>query len=147
MRFLPGFVNYMNKRDWLTRVLRNEAYEKTPLGFWFHFAADELIDGFSDPAVIRQNIEGHQKFFNEFQPDMIKIMTDGFFIYPNREFQNARTASDLWKVKSIGADHPWITEQAAFAKTITGLFGKEVMCFYNVFSPATTFKFVRLVSK
>jgi uroporphyrinogen decarboxylase len=137
----------MNKRDWLMQVLRNETPEKTPLGFWFHFAADELTDGFIEPEIIRQNIEGHRKFFNEFQPDMIKIMTDGFFIYPNREFQNARTAADLWKVKPIGGDHPWITEQAAFVRTITGLFGKDVMCFCNIFSPATTFKFVRLGSK
>ncbi|GHV95612.1 uroporphyrinogen decarboxylase [Spirochaetia bacterium] len=136
----------MSKREWVMQALRNETLEKIPLGFWFHFAADELIDGFGDPKVIKQNIEGHKKFFHDFQPDIVKIMTDGFFIYPNREFQNARTAADLRNVTSIGADHPWIREQAAFAKTITSLFGKEVMTFYNIFSPATTFKFVRLGS-
>jgi len=137
----------MNKREWLMKVLSNEILDEIPLGFWFHFADDELTDGFIDPKIIEQNIEGHKKFFNGFQPDMIKIMTDGFFIYPNREFQTARTPEDLWKVKSIGADHPWIEKQAVFAKTITNLFGKEVMTFYNIFSPATSFKFVRLASK
>ncbi|MDR1586287.1 MAG: uroporphyrinogen decarboxylase [Treponema sp.] len=136
----------MNKREWVLRVLRNESVERVPLGFWFHFTADELIDGFLDPRVIERNIEGHKKFFREFQPDILKIMTDGFFMYPNREFQDARTAKELWKVKSIGPDHPWIEEQVAFAKTITGLFGGEVLTFYNIFSPATTFKFVRLGS-
>jgi uroporphyrinogen decarboxylase len=136
----------MNKRDWLLRALGNEPLEEIPLGFWFHFSADELVDGFSDPRIIEENIEGHKKFFREFQPDMIKIMTDGFFIYPNKEFQSARTAADLWKVKSIGADHPWIEKQIAFAKTITDLFGKQVFTFYNVFAPATTFKFVRMGS-
>jgi uroporphyrinogen decarboxylase len=47
-------------------------------------------------------------------------------------------------VRPIGTDHPWITKQVEFAKTLTGLFGKEVFCFYNIFSPATTFKFVRM---
>jgi uroporphyrinogen decarboxylase len=78
---------------------------------------------------------------------MLKIMTDGFFIYPNREFQSAQTPADLWKVQPIGADHPWIQRQLDFAKTITALFGAEVMTFYNIFSPATTFKFVRMASK
>jgi len=137
----------MNKREWLARWLANETLEKIPLGFWFHFSEDELVDAFADRKMIEKNIEGHKKFFNDFQPDMMKIMTDGFFIYPNREFQEAETAGDLWKVKSIGADHPWIEEQAAFAKTMTDFFGKEVMVFYNIFSPATTFKFVRLGSK
>jgi uroporphyrinogen decarboxylase len=136
----------MNKRDWLLQVFRGEAAEKVPLGFWFHFAADELVDGFLDPRIIKENIEGHKKFFHAFQPDMLKIMTDGFFIYPNRAFQEARSAADLWKVKSIGPDHPWIEEQVSFAKTITGLFGGEVFTFYNIFSPATTFKFVRMAA-
>ena len=137
----------IHKRDWLTQVLRNEPGTEIPLGFWFHFVPDELVDGFAAPGIIEQNIAGHKKFFAEFQPDMLKIMTDGFFIYPNKEFQNARTAADLWKVKSIGADHPWIRRQLDFAKTITGLFGREVMTFYNIFSPATTFKFVRMASR
>jgi len=142
----------MNKREWLSSWLSNETLEKIPLGFWFHFAKDELIDGFLDNGLIdrkkvEKNIEDHKKFFNDFQPDMIKIMTDGFFIYPNREFQEAKTPQDLRKVKSIGEDHPWIKEQAAFAGTLAGLFGKQVMLFYNIFSPATTFKFVRLGNK
>jgi uroporphyrinogen decarboxylase len=136
----------MNKRKWLARWLANETLEKIPLGFWFHFAQDELADGFADRKIIEKNIEGHKKFFNDFQPDMVKIMTDGFFIYPNREFQEAKTTADLWKVKPIGEDHPWIEEQAAFALAMIGLFGGEVMTFYNIFSPATTFKFVRMAS-
>ena len=142
----------MNKREWLGRWLANDTLDKIPVGFWFHFAQDELADAFQedgsiDRSIIEKNIEGHKKFFNDFNPDMIKIMTDGFFIYPNREFLEAEMPQDLWKVKSIGENHPWIEEQASYAKTIAGLFGKEVMLFYNIFSPATTFKFVRLGNK
>jgi len=142
----------MNKREWLCSWLSNEHLEKIPLGFWFHFARDELDDGFLadgliDRKKVEKNIEDHTKFFNDFQPDMIKIMTDGFFIYPNREFQEAKTPEDLWNVKPIGADHPWIKEQAAFAGKLVDLFGREVMLFYNIFSPATVFKFVRLGNK
>jgi uroporphyrinogen decarboxylase len=133
----------MNKREWVLKVLRNEAAGPVPAGFWFHFVPDELRDGFVYPEIFEENIRGHEKFYRDFQPDLVKIMTDGFFIYPNREFRAALTAADLWKVQSIGVDHPWIDKQVEFAKTITGMFGKEVCCFYNIFSPATTFKFVR----
>jgi uroporphyrinogen decarboxylase len=134
----------MNKREWVSRVLRHEKTGRVPAGFWFHFVPDELTDGFVHPEIFEQNIQGHKKFYQDFQPDLVKIMTDGFFINPNREFRAARTAADLWKTKSIGADHPWITKQVEFAKTLAGFWGKEVCCFYNIFSASTTFKFVRL---
>jgi uroporphyrinogen decarboxylase len=136
----------MNKREWVFRALRHETVGPVPAGFWFHFVPDELADGFVFPEILEENIRGHEKFYRDVQPDFVKIMTDGFFIYPNREFLAARTAADLWKVQSIGADHPWIRRQVEFAKTLTCMFGKEVLCFYNIFSPATTFKFIRLGS-
>jgi uroporphyrinogen decarboxylase len=68
-------------------------------------------------------------------------MSDGFFIYPNREFREAETAADLRRVSSIGPGHPWIEKQVEFVKKLTGVFGKEVLSFYNIFSPATSFKF------
>jgi uroporphyrinogen decarboxylase len=133
----------MNKREWVLKALKGEKTDRIPVGFWFHYAPDELVDGFVSPEIFEQNIAGHQKYFKEFQPDFMKIMTDGFFIYPNREFRDVEKAADLWKVKSIGADHPWIEKQAAFAKNIAGAYGKEILTFYNIFSAATIFRFVR----
>jgi uroporphyrinogen decarboxylase len=136
----------MNKREWVLKALRNEAVEKVPAGFWFHFAPDELVDGFVNPEIFEQNAAGHRRYFREFRPDFLKIMTDGFFIYPGKEMENAEKAADLWKARSIGADHPWIEKQVEFAKSITGAFGKDVLAFYNIFSPSTTFKFIRRAS-
>jgi uroporphyrinogen decarboxylase len=132
-----------NKREWVTRAFRNETVEKVPAGFWFHYTKDELVDGLKHPEMLEQNLAGHQKYYRELRPDFIKIMSDGFFIYPNREFQEAKTAADLKRVKSIGADHPWIEKQVALVKTLTELFGKDVLSFYNIFSPVTFFKFIR----
>jgi uroporphyrinogen decarboxylase len=47
-------------------------------------------------------------------------------------------------MRSIGADHPWIERQVALVKELTALFGGEVLGFYNIFSPATFFRFARL---
>jgi uroporphyrinogen decarboxylase len=133
----------MNKRELVARAFKNEKTERVPVGFWLHYAQDELEDGFKNPALFDNNIEGHKKFYNEFQPDFVKIMTDGFFIYPNEAIIHAKAASDLGRAVSIGKDHPWIEKQIRYAKTITGLCGSEVMCFYNIFSPATFFRFSR----
>ncbi|MDR0400000.1 MAG: uroporphyrinogen decarboxylase [Treponema sp.] len=137
----------VDKREWVSRAFRNEEVEKVPAGFWFHFTPEEVLDGFEHPEMFSQNLEGHRKYYREFQPDFVKIMSDGFFIYPNRELREAETPEDLRKVSSIGPDHPWIEKQVDFVKTLTGLFGKEVLSFYNIFSPATSFKFARRFSQ
>jgi uroporphyrinogen decarboxylase len=134
----------MNKRELVLKTFHNEESERVPVGFWFHFAENELEDIFEKPHLLSINLEGHRKFYREFQPDFVKIMTDGFFAYPNDVFRNAKSAAELKSIKPIGADHPWIRKQIEFAKTLSSEFGKEVLCFYNIFSPATLFKFARL---
>lgn len=131
----------MSKRELVLKAFRNEKPERTPVGFWFHYAKDELVDGFENPEVFEANIAGHRKFYTDFQPDLVKIMTDGYFIYPNKLFMEAKTLDDLRKVQPIGENHEWIERQVAFAKTIKGIFGDEVLSFYNIFAPATLFKF------
>ncbi|GHV87229.1 uroporphyrinogen decarboxylase [Spirochaetia bacterium] len=136
------------RRELVLRVFHNEPAERVPVGFWFHFLKDELEDAFDkngvvDPQILNTNLAGHEKFYRAFQPDFLKIMTDGFFIYPNETFTRAKRAADLREVKPIGADHPWIRRQIEFAKTMTAKYGAEVLCFYNIFAPATYFKFCR----
>jgi uroporphyrinogen decarboxylase len=133
----------MNKRDLVWKTFHNEKAGRVPVGFWFHFAEDELEDVFKNPGLRDINIEGHRKFFREFHPDFLKIMTDGYFCYPNEFFNCAEDVSDLRGVRPIGTDHPWIREQVKFAKAVASEFGGEVLTFYNIFSPATIFKFAR----
>jgi uroporphyrinogen decarboxylase len=133
----------MDKYELLARVFGNERPERVPVGFWFHFVGDPAADGFKEPAIFNANIDGHRKFFEEFDPDFVKIMTDGFFIYPNRRFYTARSAAEFGGIESIGAGHEWIERQVEFAKTVRGIIGDSTPCFYNIFAPATLFRFGR----
>ncbi|MDR2658966.1 MAG: uroporphyrinogen decarboxylase [Spirochaetaceae bacterium] len=133
----------MDKRELVLQTFNNERPERTPVGFWFHFIEDPEADGFKNPALFQQNIAGHKKFFEEFEPDFVKIMTDGFFIYPNERFIKARNAAEFGAIESIGANNEWIEKQVEFAKTIRAMLDGKVLSFYNVFSPATLFRFCR----
>lgn len=133
----------MTKKDLVLQAIHNQTSQRPPVGFWFHYAKDELVDGFKDPSVFEANIAGHKKYYAEFQPDFVKIMTDGFFIYPNEAILTAQSAKDLKKAKPIGEKHPWIEKQVEFAKTITAIFDGQVLSFYNIFAPLTLFHFSR----
>ncbi len=119
-------------------AFNNKKVERVPVGFWFHFVeGDEFNQGVEKDYVIQKNIEGHKKFYEEFKPDFVKLMSDGFFIYPNEVLLNLDDVEALSKIKPLGKNHPWIKKQVQLVKAQTALFNNEVASFYNIFSPAT----------
>jgi uroporphyrinogen decarboxylase len=133
----------MSKRELMLKVFNNQKAERVPVGFWFHLLKDPEMDGLVDPSLIEINLEGTKKFFNEFKPDFVKIMSDGFFTCPNRIFLDSENNADLWKVKPLGENHEWVEKQVEFVKKLAAFFGSDTMTFYNIFAPATNFKFGR----
>lgn len=127
----------MGKRELLLHVLNNQKAERVPVGFWFHFLEDKKNH---TTEQIRKNIEGHQRFYEEFHPDFLKLMSDGFFGYPSEAVQSLKNGKDLDQVKAASPE-TWIEEQVALVKELTGRFGKEVLIFYNIFAPVSYLKF------
>lgn len=124
----------MSKRELVLNAFNNQEVERVPVGFWFHFAADAFFD--SSEKTVKRNIAGHQKYVDEFQPDFLKIMSDGFFGYPNEAIKKIKTAADLDRIEKEDAGK-WIQGQVDLVRELTGRFQKEVASFYNIFAPAT----------
>ncbi|MDR2746930.1 MAG: uroporphyrinogen decarboxylase [Treponema sp.] len=135
----------MTNKELLLRALNNQEVDRLPVGFWFHFVADaEKTRGLEKPEAAEQSLWGHKRYFDEFHPDFVKIMSDGFFGYPQKG-QTAKlnlgadTIGDLVKFQPVSEEHPWIQAQIAQVKKIVAL-QKDTMYFYNIFSPSTTLK-------
>lgn len=132
----------MSKKQLVIDTFNNKATDRVPVGFWFHFADEsDFSKGLKNPVIIETNFNGHLKFFNEFSPDFIKLMSDGFFGYPNQQLQHITNISDLKDIQPVGADHPWIIQQVAHVRRLTETFGADIATFYNIFAPATYLKF------
>lgn len=131
----------MNKKEWVLKAFNNEETEKTPVGFWFHFLENEAeADVFETPEKFEASIAGHKRYIDEFQPDFLKIMSDGFFQYPLvGGKRRVETLADLELIQPIPADHPWITGQIELVKRISAL-SPDIVHLYNVFSPAQALK-------
>ncbi len=133
----------MSKYQLVLDAFDSKPVERVPVGFWFHFAKEgDFGSALDNPAVIQTNIDGHLKFYQDFQPDFVKLMSDGFFGYPNAVIANAKSADDLYAAAPIGEDHPWLRGQVELVTRLTASFGQEVATFYNVFSPATFYRFL-----
>ncbi|MFZ2811059.1 MAG: uroporphyrinogen decarboxylase family protein [Lactococcus raffinolactis] len=129
------------KRVRFQAVLDGEAVDRIPTGFWYHFFKDELVEATSQADLIADNVTGHQKFISNFEPDFIKLMSDGYFHYPNASKWRKASDEELLAVTSIGKDHVWLTEQAELVKSQHAKFSEDIFSFYNIFAPATYLKF------
>ena len=109
---------------------------KVPVGFWHHFVlGPDQFRADRDPAIRDRIVEGHRRYYEQVNPDMMKMMNEGFMGYPPLMDNALETAEDLLRIRAVGPDHPWITEQVKHVQRIIDQFHGEVMTFYNVFAP------------
>ena len=124
------------KRDLVLKAFNNEKTDRVPVGFWFHYAKDESVP--QSDEVIKINYKGHVKFIEDWDPDYIKIMSDGFFNYPGLPEERIKNAADLKNIKSGKPETlKWIDDQVAHVKSLTSKYGGDIVSIYNVFSPAS----------
>ena len=114
---------------------------RVPVGFWFHFLGEaESGDASVDSSLLDRNVEGHRRFFEAMDPDMVKIMSDGFFLHPAAApLRSPAQAAEA--VSPLDAGHPWISRQIDLIQRVRSV-TPGVRRFYNVFSPVTTLKFM-----
>ena len=125
------------RKELVQAALNKQKVDRIPVGFWFHFLpAPEQADALARPELAAANIAGHRAFYEAFQPDFVKLMSDGYFIYPNQGLAEINSAADFARIRPLGKNHPWIQQQVALVKQLQEIFGQDVLTFYNVFSPA-----------
>ena len=134
-----------NKRELMQAVFHNEKADRIPVGFWHHFLQDEVgADAFSRPQLTEKALEGQADFYQAFEPDMIKIMTDGFFGYPHPLLQKAvDSPKELMVITPLGRESEWFAAQIRYARKLVSIYGKETPLFYNLFAVPRTIEFMQ----
>ena len=131
------------KRELVLKAFRGESVDRVPVGFWHHFTTeDEWLHGFENPEIIDKNKAGHKKFIEEVKPDFVKLMSDGFFAYPQPAFKDFKSISDLQTIEPLGANHPWISAQVELVKSLIAGFPEDIVAIYNIFAPVTYLKWL-----
>lgn len=83
---------------------------------------------------MEKNLAGHRKFKEDFEPDFVKIMTDGLFFLPY-DYDAIETIDDLKNLKPLPEDHPFFEKNIELVKGVREIFGKDILLFFNEFSP------------
>ncbi len=122
----------MNKKLRVLAALENRETDHVPAAFWFHFPADK--------AEGQACVDAHLQWYRDTDQDFIKIMCDGYFGYPNEILEKLADVSELYKMKPLGENHPFIREQIERAAAIVKAADGECCVFYNVFCPLSFFR-------
>ena len=129
------------KRELFRRVMNNEEVDRVPCGFWHHFVLGwDQFHAVGNKQLQDRIYEGHVKYFETVNPDMMKCMNEGFMGYPPIMDNPLETAEDLKRIRAIGPDDPWMNEQVAHVKRLVDAFHDKVYVFYNVFAPLQTLR-------
>ena len=83
---------------------------------------------------MEKNLEEAQKFKDAFEPDFVKVMTDGLFNVPY-DLSFVKKAEDLKNIRPLPEDHPWFRKSRELAEAYRRIYGEDVLIFYNVFAP------------
>ena len=131
-----------SKRELVFKAIRGEEVERVPVGFWFHFVTlEEKGQGLNNPRIFQKSVEGHRKYVERIHPDFVKMMSDGFFIYPSNVYSPlVSSIQELASIESIGENHPWIQQQVEVVEAIRATFTEDIASFYNIFSPISYLK-------
>lgn len=124
-----------DRKKVIDAFLNNEKESRVPVAFWHHFVSFHNHYSGADEGVYQTVVTEQKKFVDEVKPDLLKIMSDGFFGHPSVCRKTIRTVEDLDGIVSVGAEHPWISKQVEYVKEICDHAGNDVYKYYNIFSP------------
>lgn len=123
------------KRELVLKAFRGEKTDRIPVGFWYHFLeGTEFNQGLKNPELLQKNLKGHQDFKDKFDPDFVKIMTDGFFFLPY-DLTQIKTVEDLKKLEVLPKNHEFYAKNVELVKGVRKIFGDDTVLFFNEFSP------------
>lgn len=131
-----------NRRELIEAAFNNEKTDRIPVGFWHHFLPDPTVPGFGNKSLRKTILDAQDAYFHAFPTDILKVMTDGFFHYLNPSIErHLSSPKEAINIKPLGKESDWYKEQIAYAKELSGRYGKEVQIFYNIFTPQLVFTF------
>lgn len=112
----------MNKVQRLQAVMKGEAVDYVPAGFWFHYKPE---------MTIGEMIAAHMKLYRETDMDIIKIMQD--YKYPITG--EISCAQDWYNIDIKGTDSEEFNKMVQIIQGIRREAGNEVLLFQTMFGP------------
>ena len=118
----------MNKRERVTAAFRGQEVDHVPVCMWQHVPQEFWGD---DEAFAREQA----RFLQATDVDFMKLSGDKFFGWPSPILDGIEKAEDLFRLRHLGPDHPYIRGQIDRTKKVVKALDGACPAIYLVFVP------------
>ncbi|MDR1138145.1 MAG: hypothetical protein LBK91_07460 [Synergistaceae bacterium] len=126
----------MTGKELALEALSGKKTPYIPAGFWFHFVdSDHYAAAPENRQLFRHTLEGHKKYFEKVGFEILKIMSEGYFVFPGHREVSVEYPASLTTVKPSDRDSPWFDEQVSLVSELSRFVGKDAAVYYTIFSP------------
>ena len=118
----------MNKRERVIAAFQGKETDHVPVCMWKHVPQEfwEDDDKFA---------ECQADFLKSTDVDFMKLSGDKFFGWPSPVLENITSAEELYNIKPLGADHPYLRGQIERTKKVIKALNGECVALYLIFAP------------
>ena len=118
----------MTKRERVIAAFQGKETDHVPVCMWKH--VPEEFWGDDDKFA-----ECQADFFKTTDVDFMKLSGDKFFGWPSPVLENITSAEELYNIKPLGADHPYLRGQIERTKKVIKALNGECVSLYLIFAP------------
>lgn len=118
----------MNKRERVIAAFQGKETDHVPVCMWQHVPQEFWAD---DDKFAAEQIRAYRST----DVDFVKLSADKYFGWPAPVLDGIASASELYDIKPLGAEHPFIRGQIERTRKIVKALDGECVALYLVFSP------------
>ncbi len=118
----------MNKRERVTAAFKGLETDHVPVCMWQHVPPELWNDDDKFAAF-------QAKFLHDTDVDFMKLSGDKYFGWPAPALAGIEKAEDLYRVRPLGEDHPFIRGQVDRAKKVVRALDGECPAIQLIFAP------------
>ena len=118
----------MNKRERVIAAFQGKETDHVPVCMWQHVPQEFWAD---DDRFAKYQIDAYKHT----DVDFVKLSADKYFGWPAPVLDGITSAKELYQIKPLGADHPFIRGQIERTKKIIQGLNGECVALYLIFAP------------
>ena len=118
----------MNKRERVTAAFKGQETDHVAVCMWKHVPPAYWADDDAFAAY-------QAKFLHDTDVDFMKLSGDKYFGWPAPILQEIENPANLYQMKPLGPNHPYIRGQIERTKKVMKALGGECPAIYLIFSP------------
>ncbi len=118
----------MNKRERVIAAFQGKEVDHVPVCMWQHVPPEFWAD---DDKFVKRQLDAYRNT----DVDFVKMSADKYFGWPAPALKDITSAKQLYDIKPLGENHPFIRGQIERTRKVVRALNGECVALYLIFAP------------